>query len=109
MGIMEDLQLLGKLSGTSLGMTAPGNIDLENRPTVKNPDGSISTLKSLSANFGQGETLLPTIVGGKVLSEEDAIKHFLKTGENLGTFESPEAASQFAKNLSFLMGISKGN
>lgn len=76
-----------------------GNIDLNNRAVVVNADGSISTEKSFSAEFDGYEVLLPTVVDGVVVSEEEAIEHFLATGEHLGKFSSIEEAELYAELL----------
>lgn len=76
-----------------------GNIDLTNRPVVKNEDGSISTVRSMSFGTDKGEVLIPTVVNGKVVSEEEAIANFDKTGEHLGIFASPEDATSYADQL----------
>lgn len=81
------------------GMTKPGNLDPWNRPVLHNPDGSYSTTSSMSVGTDAGEVLIPTVVNGKRLSDEDALKHFHETGENLGTFASPEAADRYATLL----------
>ena len=77
-----------------------GNIDLTNRPKVVNPDGSISTVRSMSFNFDGKEVLLPTISDeGKNLSPEEAQEQFRRTGKHLGIFDSPEEATKYAKQL----------
>lgn len=82
------------------GMLEQGNIDLNSRPKVKNADGSISTVRSMSANFDGQEVLLPTVSDdGRIMSEQEAIDTYLKTGRNLGKFDTPEHATAYAEAL----------
>lgn len=82
------------------GQRAAGNIDLANRPTVRNPDGSISTVRSISANFDGNEVLIPTVSDdGRILSDDDAIAAYQRTGRNLGIFDTPEDATAYAETL----------
>jgi hypothetical protein len=86
------------------GLLEPGNIDLTKRKVLKNADGSISTISSMSVNFDGKEVLIPTVVDGKRLSEDEAIEHYKKTGEHLGMFDTPENAEAFAKSISEQQG-----
>lgn len=77
-----------------------GNIDLTNRPIVKNDDGSISTVRSMSFQDEEGkEVLVPTVVNGKIVSDSEAINNYYRTGEYLGKFDSVEEANEYAKKL----------
>lgn len=84
---------------TGEGLVKPGNLDPWNRPILHNPAGGYSTTSSISIGTDQGEVLIPTVVDGKRLSNQDAIAHFKATGENFGTFASPDAADKYAQEL----------
>lgn len=82
---------------THAGVIAAGNIDLFNRPVVRNSDGSISTVRSITVTDDSGvATLLPTVINGVVVCDEDAIAHWRTTGEHLGVFENETAADEYA-------------
>ena len=82
------------------GLLGVGNIDLNNRPTVHNRDGSISTVRSMSVNFDGTEYLIPTVSeDGRVMSDDEAIQTFQQTGRHLGAFSTPEAATGWANQL----------
>jgi hypothetical protein len=89
----------GGIVRDAAGPVVQGNIDLHNRPVVKNPDGSISTVRSITVGFGDKTYVLPTVVGGKVVGDEEAIAHFRKTGEHLGAFKRLEDAEAYSQRL----------
>lgn len=84
-----------------IGELKAGNIDLNARPVVKNADGSISTVRSMSVGFDDGEYLIPTVAadGSRILNDQEAIDQFRKTGQHLGVFDTPEHATAYAEQL----------
>lgn len=89
------------MGNTREGLIRPGNIDLGNRPLVKNPKGGTSTIYSMGVGLDNGqEALIPRVSDdGRILSEKEAFDQFKKTGKHLGIFNSREAADKAAKKL----------
>ncbi len=82
------------------GLKKVGNIDLTNRPKVWNEDEKAwSTVLSTSFGTDEGEVLVPRVVKGQILSEQDAQDHYHKTGEHLGVFDTPDNANAYAEAL----------
>jgi hypothetical protein len=90
------------LYGDYPGMMDRGNIDITHRPRAQNPDGSVSTVRSMSFQEKPGgpEILIPTVSDdGRILSEDEAISLYQKTGRHLGKFGAPGEATSYAMAL----------
>ena len=98
------------------GLVEPGNLPIWNRPTVQNADGTHSSEYSTSFQDEKGrEVLVPTVVNGKFLTPDGAKppegsaaekamfraawQNYLKTGQHLGAFDSPDNADAYAQQL----------
>lgn len=92
---------------SAAGLLTPGNINLFDRPVVKNPDGSVSTVRSMSFQDEQNgpEILIPTVIpdaSGKYyvdMQGQPSIDHYRKSGEHLGMFDTPDNATAYAQRL----------
>lgn len=87
--------------GDFKGLIEKGNIDLAARPVVKNADGTISTVRSMSFEDNSGrEILVPTVSpDGKILSNREAMELYGKTGQHLGKFDNADDATAYAEAL----------
>lgn len=82
-------------------MVQPANMDTLLRPIVRNPDGSISTHRTISVEFDGVTVVLPTVTDdGKIESDDDAIQRYLRTGRHMGMFGDQKEADTYAKWLS---------
>jgi hypothetical protein len=101
-------------STTAQGLIVPGNIAIADRPVVKNPDGSISSVRSMgiedenpkSPYYGK-QVLIPTVIpdaSGKWTVDTSpkgmaARAYYYKTGQHLGVFDTPQASDTYAERL----------
>ena len=83
------------------GLLVPGNINLHTRPVVRNADGSISTVRSMTFTDDAGRAvLIPTVIPGRgIVPPDQAIQHYYQTGQHLGIFDNPDLADAYARAL----------
>ena len=107
-GIPPTKNILAELSRPSARLNAlvePTNIDLYNRPQVAMPDGSYATIRSAGFNLDGREVLLPTVSpDGRLLSDDEAVELYRRTGKHLGIYGTPEASEAYGRFLSQQQG-----
>lgn len=82
------------------GGMEPGNLDLKHRPAYKNPDGSVSSVRSMGAELNGKEYLLPTIAeDGRSMGDDEAIDEFRRTGNHLGVYRNPDDSTRAAEAI----------
>jgi len=79
----------------------PGNIDLKTRPIAYNPDGSYSTVRTMTVEDGPGRYAnIPSVMDtGEVVGEQAAREAYKKSGHHLGKFGDLNKAVHAAENL----------
>ena len=82
-------------------------IDLK-KPIIKGFDKTFSTEKTITIGQDNKFFNIPTIINGKEISKEKAIKHFQETGENVGRFNTLDEAISSAKRRSERIGQLRG-
>lgn len=101
---IERAQAERAASGYQAAMDAISNGQSYNAPVdptrvqIQNPDGTVSTEKTITTKIDNAWMNIPTIVDGKEVSEEQAIEDF-KNGINpaVGVFQSQREAEQAAE------------
>lgn len=86
---------------TSQPFIYKGNINLDERPMYDNEDGSISTEESITVEHDGKFYVIPTIRtedGKRIdMTDDEADRYFLETGEHLGEYNSQEEADEAAE------------
>lgn len=77
-----------------------GNIDLTARPKVRTPDGDIATVRTMGIHDNGLEVNIPTVSDdGRLLSDDEAVELYRRTGKHLGKYRSVEEAGAAAEQL----------
>lgn len=93
-------RIVDLLNGQEIGRYGKGNIDLYNRPQIKNANGSISTVKSHGFTDENGKHILvPTVTPDGIISGDEAVKRYYQTGEYLGKFNTIPELEDYAQKL----------
>lgn len=82
------------------GLLTEGNVDPDSAPVVPSPDGTVSTPRTISIKEDGVEVLIPTVTqDGRVLTDEEAIEQYHRTGRHMGKFDSVESADAYAEEV----------
>ena len=76
-----------------------GNIDLYNRPSVPAPEGGRSTVRTIGIEEDGREVNIPTVVGSRVVSDDEAVAEYRRTGKHLGKYPTRKLAASMARKL----------
>ena len=82
-----------------------GNLRNDGRRVLfrRDKDGKVngySTTSSMFVRHDDGKfAVVPTVVGGKELSADDAVKHYAETGEHWGMADDEESAQKMAQEV----------
>ncbi|MEQ1491085.1 MAG: hypothetical protein ABL932_11100 [Terricaulis sp.] len=100
--------LMGAFAGIRSQQSRQAPIDM-NRPILNNNDGSFSTERTITIEADGRQYLIPTIVGGRQRTEDEAIQLW-RSGQNpeVGTFNSAEEAERAAQARSARIGQVRG-
>lgn len=81
--------------------TAPANIpDFAKYPVIKGAGGQLMPRTMVVPDGKGGGTVIPIIApNGQVLSQQDAVANFHKTGKHLGSFKNMDAANAYAQSI----------
>ncbi len=79
------------------------------RPIINNPDGSFSTERTITIEVDGRHIVLPTIIDGKQVAEEQAIQAW-RQGRNraVGEFDTAREAEAYARQRSAEIGRARG-
>lgn len=99
---------MGALVGARGSQSREAPIDLR-RPILNNSDGSFSTERTITIEADGRQYLIPTIVGGRQRTEEEAIRLW-QSGQNpeVGVFNSADEAERAAQARSARIGQVRG-
>ncbi len=83
----------------------PMNLPSTGKPMLPNEDGTYSTERTITIEMGGKHLVLPTIVGGKPYTEDEAIELF-KNGKNkpVGEFDTENEANDYARSRTRSLG-----
>ena len=76
-----------------------GNIDVSKRGPVPTGGGQVATVRSIGIEENGEHIVIPTVVGNKIVSDDEAVQHYHETGEYLGKFKDQASADTFAQTL----------
>ena len=68
-----------------------------NRPSYKNKEGKTVSEAKITVGFDDGEYVIPTVIDGKQLTNDQAIAEFKRTGLHMGKYKNTQEAVEASK------------
>ena len=91
-------ELKKELMAINQSLLVAPTLDPSTQPAVLGPDGKISTVRTIGVNIDGRDVNIPTVgVDGTIMSNDEAIDEYKKTGKHLGIYDSQERADQAAE------------
>jgi hypothetical protein len=89
----------GAVDALDAGAVEPANLPFGVTSLVKNDDGSVSTVRTISVGVDGGEALIPTVYDNRAHSNAEAIERYQRTGKHFGVYPNIAAADAAAQRL----------
>jgi hypothetical protein len=94
---LEQIRTHGKIPVGALAQIAGLDLSGSGVPVIRNPDGSISTERTITIEVDGRHFVIPTIVNGHQLSENQAVAAWRAgTNPEVGVFKDQKSADAFA-------------
>ena len=103
-GFVDDMGLFGKPAAPPVETALPTEVG---KPVIRNPDQTVSTEKTITVEADGKHYLIPTIIGGKEVSQAEAVKQW-NAGKNtaVGVYDTADQAETAAQARSKWIGVS---
>lgn len=74
---------------------------------VKNPDGTISTVRTLVVNLDGKEVIIPSVWDGQIVDDDEAVRRSMASGKDWPRFDTVEEAEAADREWHRYLGLIK--